>query len=54
MPKKKIIIAEGKFRVGEPWHFTMSYTEEISEEEMEDKLAALNGKKGTLIFVPDS
>ena len=53
MAKKKIVIAEGEFKM-EPGSYGMLYTEKISPEEMEDRLAQLNHRKGELIFVPKS
>lgn len=49
--KKEIIIAKGKFRVGERDDYIIPYTDEVDEEEMEDRLAALNGEEGELVFV---
>jgi len=54
MPKNKkgIIIAKGKFRVGECDDYIMPYTDEVDEDEMEERLAALKDKEGELVFVP--
>ena len=56
MPKNKkgIIIAKGKFRVGECDDYIMVSTDKVSEDKMEDNLAALNGKEGKLLFRPKS
>ncbi|MDP2864281.1 MAG: hypothetical protein Q8N73_01310 [bacterium] len=54
MAKKEKIIAEGEFKIGISWDYTMLYTKEIDSAEMEDRLAALHGKKGKLIFVEKS
>ena len=48
--KNEIVIAEGKFKVGEGWDYTMPYTEKVDEDEMEDRLVALNGQEGELVF----
>jgi len=54
MAKEQEIIAEGEFKMGICWDHTMLYTKEIDSEKMEELLGKLHGKKGKLIFVPES
>lgn len=54
MAKEQKIIAEGEFKMGDSWDYTMLSTKEVNSSEMEDRLAALHGKKGKLIFVEES